>query len=211
VEISLSASSLTESTMDRTVGFWKILAWTGLLLAGAVYMVDPRVPLAHFAAPNSFLAAEYVEPGPFSENQATGASAYHDASATNDATQLFGMDAEPVAMGELPGKWHHVEAVMSQNFSVVAQCHSNGPCPIAAQRLIDISAEGAKRSGRARVGLINRAANLAISPVSDERQWALRIIGAIRLKRFCRIAATARITQSSNMRRCSKLAFPRMM
>jgi predicted transglutaminase-like cysteine proteinase len=29
------------------------------------------------------------------------------------------------------------------------------------------------RSGRARVGLINRAADLAISPVSDERQWGV--------------------------------------
>jgi predicted transglutaminase-like cysteine proteinase len=45
--------------------------------------------------------------------------------------------------------------------------------PCRAQRLIDISAEGARRSGRARVGLINRAANLAISPVSDERQWGV--------------------------------------
>ena len=29
------------------------------------------------------------------------------------------------------------------------------------------------RSGRARVGLINRAADLAISPVSDEMQWGV--------------------------------------
>jgi predicted transglutaminase-like cysteine proteinase len=109
------------------------------------------------------------------ENEANGATAHHDASATNDeeATQLFGMDTEPVAMGELAEKWHHVEAVMAQDFAVVAQCHSNGPCPVAAQRLIDISAEGARRSGRARVGLINRAADLAIRPVSDEMHWGV--------------------------------------
>jgi predicted transglutaminase-like cysteine proteinase len=83
------------------------------------------------------------------------------------------LDTEPVAIGELSEKWHRVEAMMAQDFAVVAQCHSNGPCPVAAQRLIDISAEGARQSGRARVGLINRAANLAISPVSDERQWAV--------------------------------------
>jgi predicted transglutaminase-like cysteine proteinase len=53
----------------------------------------------------------------------------------------------------------------------VAQCHANGICPVAAQRLIDISATGAGRSRRARVGLINRAADLAISPVADEAQW----------------------------------------
>jgi predicted transglutaminase-like cysteine proteinase len=44
-------------------------------------------------------------------------------------------------------------------------------CPAGAQRLIDLSSEGAGRNGRARLGLINRAVNLAISPTSDEAQW----------------------------------------
>jgi predicted transglutaminase-like cysteine proteinase len=70
-------------------------------------------------------------------------------------------------------KWHHVEAAMAQGFAVVAQYHANGTCPVTAHRLIDISAEGAGRSGRARVGLINRAANLAVSPVSDEMHWVV--------------------------------------
>jgi len=39
--------------------------------------------------------------------------------------------------------------------------------------LIDISATGADRSGRARVGVINRTVDLAISPVSDEVQWGI--------------------------------------
>ena len=34
-----------------------------------------------------------------------------------------------------------------------------------------IVAEGAGRSGRARVGLINRAVDLAIAPTSDKAQW----------------------------------------
>src|SRR6266849_9703247 len=62
---------------------------------------------------------------------------------------------------------------MAQDLAVVAQCRANGTCPVTAQRLIDISAEGAGRSGRARVGLINRAADLAISPISDEVQWGV--------------------------------------
>jgi len=73
----------------------------------------------------------------------------------------------------LPEKWDHIEVAMALDFAVVAQCHANGACPVAAQRLIDISAKGAGRSGRARVGLINRAADLAISPVSDEIQWGV--------------------------------------
>jgi predicted transglutaminase-like cysteine proteinase len=99
----------------------------------------------------------------------TLAPARHD----EQASRLFGMETEPVTAGELLEKWHHVEAAMAQDFAVVAQCHANGICPVAAQRLIDISAAGAGRSGRARVGLINRAADLAISPVSDELQWGV--------------------------------------
>jgi hypothetical protein len=74
------------------------------------------------------------------------------------------MKTEHVAAGDLTEKWHHVEAAMVHDFAVVEQCHVTGICPVAARRLIDISTEGAGRSGRARVGLINRAADLAISP-----------------------------------------------
>jgi predicted transglutaminase-like cysteine proteinase len=48
---------------------------------------------------------------------------------------------------------------------------ANNACPAVAQRLIDLSSEGAGRSGRAKVGWINRAVDLAISPTSDETQW----------------------------------------
>jgi predicted transglutaminase-like cysteine proteinase len=80
---------------------------------------------------------------------------------------------EPVVSGELLEKWRHVEAAMAYDFAVVAQCHANRSCPVAAQRLIDISATGAGRSRRAGLGLINRAVDLAISPVSDEMQWGV--------------------------------------
>ena len=55
----------------------------------------------------------------------------------------------------------------------MARCHANEPCPAPAERLIRLSREGAGRSGRARVGLINRAVDLAITPVSDEAQWGV--------------------------------------
>src|SRR5262249_53678947 len=44
-------------------------------------------------------------------------------------------------------------------------------CPAVAQKLIVLSEEGAGREGRAKVGFINRAVDLAISPASDEAQW----------------------------------------
>ena len=97
--------------MNRGVGFWKIVAWTGLLLAGALYMVDPLEPFSYSAAPIYFLAADYVGPGSFVENEVNGTPAHHDASATNneEAAQLFGMDTEPVTDGALLDKWRRVE------------------------------------------------------------------------------------------------------
>jgi predicted transglutaminase-like cysteine proteinase len=157
--------------------FWTILAsaWVGLLLAGAVYTLGPpRLP-TDSAPPITFLAANEFEAASFIKDGMNAATAPSEPPVRNEeqAAQLFGMEAEPVAVGELPEKWHKVEAAMAQDFAVVAQCHANGTCPVVAQRLIDISAEGAGRSGRARVGLINRAADLAIRPVSDELQWGV--------------------------------------
>jgi len=46
----MSASSPTQSAMDRGVDFWKIVASAGLLLVGALYMVDP-LELLSFSLP----------------------------------------------------------------------------------------------------------------------------------------------------------------
>jgi predicted transglutaminase-like cysteine proteinase len=158
--------------MDHRAILKKILACIGLLLAGSLTMVDQPGPSVYRTA-SIYIPA--VELGAPIENEVDGATPHLDMLAINteEATQPFGMDTYPAGMHELRERWHHVVAVMAQDFAAIVQCHSNGPCPIAAQRLIDISAEGAGRSGRARIGLINRAANLAISPVSDERQWGV--------------------------------------
>jgi predicted transglutaminase-like cysteine proteinase len=79
----------------------------------------------------------------------------------------------PVADGALLDKWRRVQADITRDLEVVAQCQAGGPCPAPAQRLISLGLEGYGRSGRARVGLLNRAVNLAISPVSDETQWGV--------------------------------------
>jgi predicted transglutaminase-like cysteine proteinase len=168
------ARSPTQSATYRGVGFWNILAWTGLLLAGAVYMLDPFEPFA-YCAPICFLAADDVGLGSFMEIDVKGATAHDDASATNDeeAGQLFGMDTEPVTYGALLDKWRRVETAITKDLEFIAQCQASQPCPAPAQELIDLSLEGAGRSGRARIGLINRAVNLAISPVSDETHWGV--------------------------------------
>jgi predicted transglutaminase-like cysteine proteinase len=92
-------------------------------------------------------------------------------SGNDQGGQLFGMETEPVAIGALSEKWRRLQGAIAKDTAILAQCRANGPCPLAAQRLIDISAKGAGQTGRARVGLINRAADLAISPISDQVQW----------------------------------------
>jgi predicted transglutaminase-like cysteine proteinase len=171
------AGPLNLSAIRHGGSFSAILASAsvGLLLAGAAYTLEPRRLPTHSAPPtllaaNEFEAVSFIEDG---TNAATTAPSKPAARNDKQAAQLFGMETELVAAGEMAEKWHHVQSAMAQDFAVVARCHANGACPVAAQRLIDISAEGAGRSVRARVGLINRAADLAVSPVSDEMQWGV--------------------------------------
>jgi predicted transglutaminase-like cysteine proteinase len=94
-----------------------------------------------------------------------------DAATENDQqAPLFGMKTEPVT-GELAAKWRTVKADIDRERQVLARCRAQQACPAVAKELLDIVAEGAGRSGRARVGLINRAVDLAITPTSDEAQW----------------------------------------
>lgn len=172
--MSAFAGTPDQSAIRHRGSFLAILAsaWVGVLLTGAVCTWAQAGLRIDFAPAMAFLAANPLEAVSFVEDGSDAASV---PPSRNDkqAAQLFGMDTEAVAAGELPEKWHRVEAAMAQDFAVVAQCRANGTCPAVAQKLIDISAEGAGRTGRVRVGLINRAADLAISPVSDEMQWGV--------------------------------------
>ena len=60
----MSASSPTRSAMYHDVDFWKIVAWAGLLLAGALYMVDPLERLSSSVLPICFVAADSDAPAP---------------------------------------------------------------------------------------------------------------------------------------------------
>jgi predicted transglutaminase-like cysteine proteinase len=89
---------------------------------------------------------------------------------TDDA--LFGMEIAP-SYGNVSSKWLAVEAKIEQEQAVLAGCRAAEDCPAPARELLRIVAEGAGRTGLARVGLINRAVNLAIAPMSDEAQWGV--------------------------------------
>jgi predicted transglutaminase-like cysteine proteinase len=85
---------------------------------------------------------------------------------------LFGMETEPVE-GGLAWKWRTVELQIDREAKVLADCRAQKLCPEPARELLNIIAKGSGHTGRARVGLINRAVELAIRPTADETQWGV--------------------------------------
>jgi predicted transglutaminase-like cysteine proteinase len=149
--------------------------WLGLLLAlAAPLLVLHRQPadLSGLIASDDSNEVELVS---FTEDHANAArSEPRSASGFNrEQAPLFGLETEPLDKGTVVEKWNHAKAEIAQELSAIDLCRVNGDCPADAQKLIALSAEGAARSGRAKVGLINRAVDVAISPVSDETQWGV--------------------------------------
>jgi predicted transglutaminase-like cysteine proteinase len=85
---------------------------------------------------------------------------------------LFGMETEPV-FGKLAAKWRSLNLEIDREEKVLRNCRAQKPCPEPARELLNIAAEAGDHTGRARIGLINRAVDLAITPTSDEVQWGI--------------------------------------
>jgi predicted transglutaminase-like cysteine proteinase len=86
----------------------------------------------------------------------------------------FGLAAERVSEGKILHKWIDVQSEIREDKEILASCRENASsCPPAAQVFLAIVDEGRARGGRARVGVINRAINLAIIPTSDLVQWGV--------------------------------------
>jgi predicted transglutaminase-like cysteine proteinase len=86
----------------------------------------------------------------------------------------FGLDAEPVRAGAILAKWGGVEAQIKTEDRILARCRAGGPwCPWAARHFLTIVNDGRMRSGRARIGVINREINFSIVPTSDLAQWGV--------------------------------------
>ena len=149
-----------------------VFAWTVLMTAGACALEEQLDPHASSNGLHALLAADYVGAVPAIDS---GTKAPGRPSAGNGEPEVlpFGSNTEPVVSGQLPDKWHRVKADIARELEIIARCRTGGACPAPAQRLIELSAEGAGQTGRARVGLINRAVDLAIRPVSDESQWGV--------------------------------------
>jgi predicted transglutaminase-like cysteine proteinase len=77
--------------------------------------------------------------------------------------------------GRLLEKWNAAAIELRIDIDVIAACRADlDACESdAAKRLIAIVDEATKREGRARVGVINRAVNLAIAAASDMAQYGV--------------------------------------
>jgi predicted transglutaminase-like cysteine proteinase len=86
----------------------------------------------------------------------------------------FGLAATSVTSGDVLTKWRRVEADIRAEDEVLAHCrHSADRCPAAVQNFLAIIEQGRAQTGRTRIGVINRAINLAIEPMSDLAQWGV--------------------------------------
>ncbi len=86
----------------------------------------------------------------------------------------FGLAAVPVASGDILAKWNGVGADIRAEREILDRCRaSTERCPGAARDFLAIIAEGRAQPGRSRIGVINRAINLAIQPMSDMAQWGV--------------------------------------
>ena len=86
----------------------------------------------------------------------------------------FSSSTMPWFSGDVFDKWQHVEAQIRSDNDVLTHCReAAADCPAAAQKFLAIVDEGRARTGRARIGAINRAVNLAIQPMSDLKQWGV--------------------------------------
>jgi predicted transglutaminase-like cysteine proteinase len=135
-------------------------------------VADAAAPTVAIAAP---LEDSIQTPAP-AENPAKLAALepVESPSATPAVPEPFGLTAFPVSGGDVVTKWRGVVAEIRGERDILARCSDNAePCPTAARSFLAIVARGRALSGRARIGVINRAINLAIRPMSDLAQWGV--------------------------------------
>jgi predicted transglutaminase-like cysteine proteinase len=85
--------------------------------------------------------------------------------------------AVPLASGDVPDKWRAVQTEIDAESAILDRCRAGQECTEAAHMFLDIVAQGQSQGvshhGLARIGVINRAVNSAIVPMSDMKQWGV--------------------------------------
>jgi predicted transglutaminase-like cysteine proteinase len=100
-----------------------------------------------------------------------------DSSASPELTawsaEPFGLFAAAISEGPVRDKWLGVERRLDDERVQLALCDGDRErcASPAALRFLAIVDDGRAREGRARLGEINRAINLALRPMSDLAQW----------------------------------------
>jgi len=88
------------------------------------------------------------------------------------SNEPFGLETMPVLSGRLLSTWRSVQDDIRAEGLVLARCRMNtGRCSPPVKHFLSIIAEGRAHTGRARIGIINRAINMAIRPKSDPGHW----------------------------------------
>jgi predicted transglutaminase-like cysteine proteinase len=127
------------------------------------------------AAPVAELnAASLLSPGP--------------ATLLRKSTEPFGLATSLLADGGLRDKWLGVQRQLADELMQLAICEGDraGCASPEALRFLAIVDAGRARVGRARLGVINRAINLAIRPVSDLATYGEPDVWASPLVTFAR-------------------------
>ena len=107
--------------------------------------------------------------------------------------------------GGLHDKWHGVQRRLDDEMVQLALCEGDrdGCVSPAALKFLAIVDAARPREGRARLGEINRAINLAIRPMSDLAQYGQIDVWASPLATLAAAAAIARIMRLRNSWRCA--------
>ncbi len=137
--------------------------------------------LAQIDVPQQAVAlgpAEPVAPSPAMSNtpslSGSGAPSPQVSQSRSPVSEPFGLAATPVWFGKILTNWGGVEAAIRAENDTLSRCRDDARrCPQAARNFLAIVAQGRAQSGRARIGIINRAVNMAIEPMSDMAQWGV--------------------------------------
>jgi predicted transglutaminase-like cysteine proteinase len=126
--------------------------------------------------------------GPAADLVAGTLDSIESAAPIGKSAEPFGLFASALAEGGLRDKWLGVERELDDELLVLALCEEDriGCASPAALRFLAIVDSAKARDGRARLGEINRAINLAIRPVSDLAQYGAIDVWSSPLKTFAK-------------------------
>jgi len=86
----------------------------------------------------------------------------------------FGLATTNTSANMFAAKWGELQSRIQKEERKLAACRGDQQtCPAGARRFLEIVELGRGQQGRARLGLVNRAVNLSIRPVSDWAQYGM--------------------------------------